>query len=107
MKLIIKQSETQKRMVRASFVSFLIVFFMYASFYVYIVMSGLHLHKTLANVKQKNLELAQLEAKYAGVHDDLLLTKAEERGFVKINDSSFIVRKNQLTAFSMLYEGRQ
>ena len=106
MKLKIKQSETQKKLVKSAMLCFFSVFLAYIGVYIAVISTGIQTNKQLATVKKINLDLAKSSNQYAKMHDDLYIAKASNSGFIKITDSHFAVRKSAVSSLSIVYEGR-
>jgi hypothetical protein len=106
MKIKIKQSHTQIKLVRSAMFCSVIVFAVYVSMYVSIVSTGIQLNKEMATVKQKNQELANIERDFASKDDTFSMQSAEALGLYKISDSHFAVRKTEIGSLSFIYEAQ-
>lgn len=105
MKLVIRQSEGQKKLVRSMEIALFLTFIVYIFMYVFIIVNGLHLHKTIALIDQKNRELTQLQTQHAMIQGSMLADSREHKDFKPTDASLFVMRKSQLATLSLSYEG--
>ena len=106
MKIKIKQSQTQIKLVRSAMLCSMVVFVVYISMYISIVSTGIQLNKQIAIVKEKNQQLANVERDFASKDNTFSIESAEALGLYKISDSHFAVRKTDLGSLSFVYEAR-
>ncbi len=106
MKIKIKQSHTQIKLVRSTMFCGIVVFVLYVFMYVSVVSTGIQLNREIAIVKQKNQELANIERRFAANDTTFSVERAEALGLYKISDSHFVVRKTDIGSLSFVYEAQ-
>jgi hypothetical protein len=105
MNITIRQSEMQKKLVRAASICAAISFIIYIGLYLSLVIGGISFKKIVAETKSTNSKVVKLETEIStlerNLHDNNTLAYLKP-----IDDTSFIVRKDSAVTFSFLYEVR-
>lgn len=105
MNITIRQSELQKKLVRAAFLASAVSLMLYVGLYLSLVVGGINFRKIVAQTKSTNTKIIQIETELSllerNLHDSSNLAYLKP-----INDSSFVVRKDSAVTFSFLYEAR-
>jgi hypothetical protein len=105
MNITIRQSEMQKRLVRAAGIASAVSLVIYIGLYLSLVIGGINFRKIVAETKSTNTQIVKLETQLSSLERDL--HNASGLAYLNtIDDSSFIVRKDNSVTFSFLYEAR-
>ncbi len=105
MNITIRQSELQKKMVKAAFICASLAFIVYIGLYLSLVIGGISFRKISAESKSINSQIVRLETQIA--EKERSLHEGNTLAYLKpIDDTSFIVRKESSVTFSFLYEAR-
>lgn len=105
MNITIRQSEMQKKLVKAATIASAVSLTVYIGLYLSLVIGGINFRKIVAETKSTNAQIVKLETELSALERDL----HDNGGLAYLNtidDSSFIVRKDSSVTFSFLYEAR-
>lgn len=105
MNITIRQSEFQKKLVRAAFLATALSLLFYIGVYLSLVVGGLTFRKTIAETKAINTKIVKTETELSSIERSL--HENTQLAYLKtVSDSEFLVRKDNNVTFSFLYEAR-
>ncbi len=103
MNITIKQSEIQKKLVKAAFYVCLLSVTAYIVLYMSLLVNGISYKKLISQNKKINSEILITQKKLTNIERDLY-KNTEIANMTQSNNSYFVVKKDPAVHFSYLYE---
>ncbi len=104
MALRYKTKTTEQKLANVMIFTIVVLAIIYCCMVLSIIFSAIERKQDLLAIKDITSKISYSENDYADKVASIDSTALEQKGFVKINNATFAVRKDPIASFSLLYE---